>query len=47
LKGLAAQGVRAVKFTAREIRMVTHLDFDDEKLNHTIEVLKQASFQHG
>jgi threonine aldolase len=47
LKGLAAQGVRAVKFTAREIRMVTHLDFDDEKLNHTIEVLKQVSFQHG
>jgi threonine aldolase len=44
LKGLAVQGVRAVKFTAREIRMVTHLDFDDEKLKHTINVLKQLSF---
>jgi len=44
LKALAAQGVKAVKFTTREIRMVTHLDIDDAKLEHTIEVLKKLSF---
>ena len=44
LKGLSAQGVRAVRFTTHEIRMVTHLDIDDDKLNHTIDVLKKISF---
>jgi threonine aldolase len=43
LKALADQGVRAVKFAPREIRMVTHLDFDDARLDHTIAVLKKVS----
>jgi threonine aldolase len=44
LKGLAEQGVKAVKFTPHEIRMVTHLDIDDARMNLTIEVLKRISF---
>jgi threonine aldolase len=43
LKELAIQGVKAVRFTAREIRMVTHLDIDDVKLDHAISVLKKLS----
>jgi threonine aldolase len=44
LKELSAQGVRAVRFTTHEIRMVTHLDIDDEKMSHTIDILKKISF---
>jgi threonine aldolase len=44
LKELAAQGVKAVRFAPREIRMVTHLDVDDAKLEHAISVLKKLSF---
>ena len=33
-----------VRFNPGEIRMVTHLDFNDEMLDHTISVLKESSF---
>jgi threonine aldolase len=44
IKALADKGVRAVRFTTQEIRMVTHLDIDDAKLAHAIDVLKNLSF---
>lgn len=42
---LADNGIKAVPFGPKEIRLVTHLDFTDEMLSHTISVLKQLSFQ--
>lgn len=35
--------VKALKFGPQEIRLVTHLDFDDTMLDKTIEVLKKIS----
>jgi threonine aldolase len=44
VKSLAEKGVKAVRFTPQEIRMVTHLDIDDAKLEHAINVLQNLSF---
>lgn len=35
--------IKAIKFGPQEIRLVTHLDFDDRMLNRTVEVLKKIS----
>lgn len=40
LQLLGDQGVRAVRFGPKEIRMVTHLNFDDDMLDRTVTVLK-------
>jgi len=40
LKELNARDVKALAFSATEIRMVTHLDFDDPMLEKTIDALK-------
>ena len=37
-------GVKAVPFGTQEVRFVTHLDFTEEMLEQTIEVLKSISF---
>jgi threonine aldolase len=44
VKALADKGVKAVRFSTQEIRMVTHLDIDDVKLDHAIHILKNTSF---
>ncbi len=44
LHKLMENQIKAVKFGAKEIRMVTHLDFDDRMLDKTIGVLKKISF---
>ncbi|GAA0891320.1 GntG family PLP-dependent aldolase [Fulvivirga kasyanovii] len=44
LQQLDQKGVKAVAFGPREIRFVTHLDFDDGALDFTINVLSQLSF---
>ncbi len=44
LKELNAQDVKALAFSATEIRMVTHLDFTDQMLEKTIGVLKKIRF---
>ncbi|HRI78417.1 MAG TPA: beta-eliminating lyase-related protein, partial [Cyclobacteriaceae bacterium] len=36
--------VKVLKFSPTQIRMVTHLDIDDEKISHAIEVLKKIRF---
>lgn len=41
LAALAEQGVRAVAFGPKSIRMVTHLHIDDTKLERLLQVLKQ------
>ena len=41
LQQLQEQNIRAIPFGKREVRMVTHLDFDDDQLNRTITVLRQ------
>lgn len=44
LAELAINGVKAVKFGAQQIRMVTHLDFTDDHLDKTISVLNKVTF---
>lgn len=44
LTKLEALGVKAVPFGSQEVRFVTHLDFTDELLDRTIEVLRSLSF---
>lgn len=44
LRTLADQNVKAVRFSPGQIRMVTHLDFNDPMLDHTISVLKKTTF---
>jgi threonine aldolase len=44
LAKLADQQIKAIKFGAQEIRLVTHLDFDDTMLTKTIETIKKLSF---
>lgn len=44
LAALLQQDVKALAFSATEIRMVTHLDFDDKMLDRTVEVLKKLHF---
>ncbi|MBL7851370.1 MAG: aminotransferase class I/II-fold pyridoxal phosphate-dependent enzyme [Cyclobacteriaceae bacterium] len=41
---LSTHGVKALAFSATEIRMVTHLDFDDRMLERTIDTLKKLHF---
>ncbi len=43
LKKLAEKNIRALKFGPREIRMVTHLDFDDDMLEYTIGSFKKIA----
>jgi threonine aldolase len=44
LTTLLTHGVKALAFSATEIRMVTHLDFDDRMLDKTVNVLKKLRF---
>lgn len=44
LHALLDHQVKALAFSATEIRMVTHLDFDDRMLDRTVEVLKKLRF---
>jgi len=44
LSKLAEQKIRAIKFGAQEIRLVTHLDFDDRMLEKTVDAIKKLSF---
>lgn len=44
LSKLTEQQIKAIKFGAQEIRLVTHLDFDDNMLTKTIDVIKKLSF---
>jgi len=44
LQKLKAKNVLALDFGHQEIRMITHLDYSDEMLDHTIHVLKNLRF---
>ena len=44
LKVLNEKGISAVPFGPKEVRFVTHLDYDDSMLNKTIEILKTIKF---
>lgn len=44
LAKLAEHQIKAIKFGAQEIRLVTHLDFDDRMLEKTVHVIKKLSF---
>ena len=44
LAKLAQYNIKALAFGHTQIRLVTHLDFDDRMLDRTIEVLKKLSF---
>ncbi len=44
LAKLAQYEIKAIKFGAREIRFVTHLDVDDKMLDKTIDVINKISF---
>ncbi len=44
LAKLAEHQIKAIKFGAQEIRLVTHLDFDDRMLEKTIATIKKLSF---
>lgn len=41
LRQLSEHQIKATKFGSKEIRMVTHLDINDQMLNKTIEVLRK------
>ena len=43
LNKLAEHQIKAIKFGAKEIRLVTHLDFDDAMLEKTIEAFEKIS----
>ncbi|MFT7029524.1 MAG: threonine aldolase [Marinoscillum sp.] len=40
LKLLEARGTMAIKFGPDAVRFVTHLGFDDDQLNQTVQVIK-------
>jgi threonine aldolase len=44
LAKLADHDIKAIKFGAQEIRLVTHLDVDDRMLDKAVEVIKKISF---
>ncbi|MCR9251246.1 MAG: aminotransferase class I/II-fold pyridoxal phosphate-dependent enzyme [bacterium] len=44
LAKLEEKGIRAVPFGPEDIRFVTHLDYDDNQLDETIEIVKKISF---
>ena len=41
IEQLEAANIKAIPFGKHDVRMVTHLDFDDDQLNRTITVLSQ------
>jgi threonine aldolase len=41
---LAEHQIKAIKFGAQEIRLVTHLDFDDRMLEKTVDTIRRISF---
>lgn len=43
LAKLADQQIKAIQFGAQEIRLVTHLDFDDSMLEKTVDTIKKLS----
>jgi threonine aldolase len=43
MQKLAEKGVKAIKFGPKEIRMVTHLDVDDQMLEYALNVCKKLS----
>jgi threonine aldolase len=43
LQSLAGKGIKAVQFGPQTVRLVTHLDFNDEMLDTTVKVLKSVS----
>ncbi|MEM9858499.1 MAG: GntG family PLP-dependent aldolase [Bacteroidota bacterium] len=43
IKPLEEAGIKAVPFGPKEIRFVTHLDFDDDMLEETISILKRLN----
>lgn len=43
LKQLDNQGIKALKFGPNSIRMVCHLDIDQDMMNHTLSTLKKIS----
>ena len=43
LSKLAEQQIKAIKFGDKEIRLVTHLDFDDQMLEKTLAEFKKLS----
>jgi threonine aldolase len=43
LAKLAEHEIKAIRFGAQEIRLVTHLDFDDRMLEKTITTIKKLS----
>ncbi|TRX61474.1 aminotransferase class I/II-fold pyridoxal phosphate-dependent enzyme [Fulvivirga sp. M361] len=45
LQELSGHGVKAVPFGSNEVRFVTHLDFNDEMLERTIEILKSLKIK--
>ncbi|MBL7871227.1 MAG: aminotransferase class I/II-fold pyridoxal phosphate-dependent enzyme [Cyclobacteriaceae bacterium] len=44
LDKLAGYQIKAIKFGDKEIRLVTHLDFDDSMLEKSMEIIKNLSF---
>lgn len=44
LSKLAEHQIKAIKFGAKEIRLVTHLDFDDRMLEKSVEIFRKLSF---
>jgi threonine aldolase len=44
LAKLADHEIKAIKFGTQEIRLVTHLDFDDNMLEKTVDVIRKLSF---
>lgn len=44
LQKLSEKGIKALKFGPHEIRMVTHLDFNDDMLAEAISVFKKLTF---
>ena len=44
LNDLEAKGIKAVPFGPHEVRFVTHLDFDDDQLARSVEILKGLKY---
>ncbi|MBI3220234.1 MAG: PLP-dependent transferase [Bacteroidetes bacterium] len=44
LASLASHQIKALAFSATEIRLVTHLDFTDDMLQHTVSVFRKMNF---
>ena len=44
LAKIGEHSIRALTFSQTEVRMVTHLDFDDRMLEKTTDVLKKITF---